>query len=352
MESTVKILVKNVYVPAETAPFEVSGSLCVKELKHQIASAFPGNPAPSTQKLIFGGKICTDDETLDALLTQNQANHGDEAVVFHLLVTTHVPKSRPTTPIVAVNTTLSPVTTTEAATSPIAQTDQAEAQVQPPSTTAPAHVAAPTRPFVDSPRPVVAAPSSLPMPSVTLLTREAPAPPVSATFPPPAANHHELYAHHMLLQQQVAIMAQIQYLQQLKLHSEATRASSNEMPAPAGATGAQPAPVPAHFGHQFAHAPHFAPYMGMGFHPAHGLHAAGAAAAGGAIPVVGAQPMEPAASAAPRRDGLFMQLMREILPLLDIRLALKMAFMLFIIGQDTPLERILLLSFLSFVSYL
>lgn len=139
-------------------------------------------------------------------------------------------------------------------------------------------------------------------------------------------------------------MAQIQYLQQLKLHSEAARASSNATQAPTGAAGAQPVPAP---GHHFVHAPHFAPYMGMGFHPAHGLHAPGAA-----VPGVGAQPTEPAVPAAPRRDGRFMQLMREIAPLLDIRLALKMAFMLFIIGQDTPLERILLLSFLSFVSYL
>lgn len=340
MESTVKIMVKNVYVPAETAPFDVSGSLSVKELKLQIASEFPGNPAPSAQKLIFGGKICTDDETLDALLTQNQANHGDEAVVFHLLVTTHVPKSRPTTPVAAVNTALAPVTTAEAATSPIAQSEQAAA-------TAPTSVAA-TRSFVDSPRPVTAPANPLNMPSVTLPARQAPVPPAaSAAFPPPPGNHHELYAQHMLLQQQVAIMAQIQYLQQLKLHSEATRASSNAAHAPTGAAGAQPVPAPAHFGHHFAHAPHFAPYMGMGFHPAHGLHAPGAA-----VPGVGAQPTEPIAPAAPRRDGRFMQLMREIGPLLDIRLALKMAFMLFIIGQDTPLERILLLSFLSFVSYL
>ncbi|KAJ8556713.1 hypothetical protein ON010_g9253 [Phytophthora cinnamomi] len=49
---------------------------------------------------------------------------------------------------------------------------------------------------------------------------------------------------------------------------------------------------------------------------------------------------------------MLVEMVREVFPLLDFRMALKMAFMLFIIGQDTPLDRILMLGLLSFISYL
>lgn len=129
----------------------------------------------------------------------------------------------------------------------------------------------------------------------------------------------------MLMHQQALVLMQIQYLQYLQRHAQAT-----------AATGAAAQP------HVYAHPPHYGHYFGMGMH-APAPHAAPAAAF---------QPVAPPAAAAPRRDALVVQIAREILPLFDLRLAMKMAFMLFIIGQDTPNDRVLMLALLSFLSYL
>jgi hypothetical protein len=72
-----------------------------------------------------------------------------------------------------------------------------------------------------------------------------------------------------------------------------------------------------------------------------------APAAGPAAPAAAA-----AATPAVQDRPMLVQRAREVFPLLDFRMALKMAFMLFIIGQDTPMDRILMLGLLSFISYL
>lgn len=68
MAREVKIVVKNVYAPAELQQFIVEETALVKQLKQLVAEQFPGNPLPAHQKLIFGGKICADSDPLQKIL--------------------------------------------------------------------------------------------------------------------------------------------------------------------------------------------------------------------------------------------------------------------------------------------
>lgn len=68
MAREVKIVVKNVYAPAELQQFIMDETALVKQLKTLVHEQFPGNPLPAHQKLIFGGKICADSDPLQKIL--------------------------------------------------------------------------------------------------------------------------------------------------------------------------------------------------------------------------------------------------------------------------------------------
>lgn len=380
MAREVKIVVKNVYAPTEQQQFIVAETALVRELKLLVHAQFPGAPLPAHQKLIFGGKVCADSDALLTILSvvrpaslspckcasliradyslffftmQNQMRSDERAedaaaVVFHLLVSGTPPRSRPSTP---------PVTTTTAA--PVA------------SSTSVAAVASAAQEAIDSPRPVAPA-FSFDGPAGAVGAREPPPPQSAAAFAFPGFNApfaspstpvpvqrpvtvpgpgtsplpQDLLTQGVLMHQQAMLLAQIQYLQYLRAHAQQTQTQTHTQTPPA----AQAPPVAPHhpYAHQFG-------YLGM-HHHAHMLHAMhglqqhqhnghhGHAAAPAGV-------VEPPA-APPQRVPLVGQIAREILPLFDLRLAMKMAFMLFIIGQDTPNDRVLMLAFLSFVSYL
>lgn len=297
--AAVKILVKNVYKAGQAREFLVPRGASVRELKALVAREFPENPSPADQKLIFGGKICADEDAIDALLVQ-QGQGGEledaVAVVFHLLVTS------------------------KAATAPV--TSAADAAPAP-------RVAQDAA--IDSPRPSAATPVQTPPPFTA--PNLFPPPQTPATAVPSSTSQHELYRQMALMQQQAMILTQIQYLQQLQQHQTSAPAAHN----PAGhAFGAPMLPPLMPFGNYFGG--HMANFPGH-FPAAAGAHAPAAAA--------------PALPVAPRGPPpMVVVMLREILPLFEIRLALKMAFMLFLIGQDTPTDRVLMLGLLSFISYL
>ncbi|KAE8981142.1 hypothetical protein PR001_g24084 [Phytophthora rubi] len=85
----VHLVVRNVFTSAQSLALRVDPRTRMGELKRRMSLEFPLSPAVPTQKLIFGGKICRDDEPL----AQVQISHlkdgdagSDEPVVFHLLV--------------------------------------------------------------------------------------------------------------------------------------------------------------------------------------------------------------------------------------------------------------------------
>lgn len=69
MAREVKIVVKNVYAPAEQQQFIVEEAALVRELKQLVSERFPGSPQPAHQKLIFGGKVCADSDALRTILS-------------------------------------------------------------------------------------------------------------------------------------------------------------------------------------------------------------------------------------------------------------------------------------------
>lgn len=176
----------------------------------------------------------------------------------------------------------------------------------------------------------------------------------------------------MLMHQQAMILSQIQYLQYLQTHYRQAGGVAQQQHGQHGVAtnnaGSAAAAAQAAHQHQFAQYAQFGHYYGMGMHhpqmynAMHGIHHPGvhpvgpSAAVGAGFPRAHHPATAPApaaaAAAAPQQDALVVQIAREILPLFDIRLAMKMAFMLFIIGQDTPNDRVLMLALLSFISYL
>ncbi|KAG7394048.1 hypothetical protein PHYBOEH_005874 [Phytophthora boehmeriae] len=304
--AAVNLVVKNVYTPSQTLALSVSAKTRVDELKQRLHEEFPEQPPPSSQKLIFGGKICGDHELLEQILAPVQSSHrkdgdgSEEPVVFHLLVTSAAPKSRVEAP----------------------QTRAAE----------PEAVEA-----ADSPRP-----SRNRVEAPTFETPQAPAA-AAAPFPfhQPAMSQQQqnLYRQSVLMQQQAMVLSQIQYLQYL-LMQQRQADSTPEVQHQQQAFGA-------HFGAPYGN------FYGMMPHQmfqAHVQARPNAAVQGAATPA----PTQTAAPAPaePQERPLIVQILREVGPLMDFRMAVKMAFMLFIIGQDTPMDRILMLALLSFISYL
>ncbi|TMW66954.1 hypothetical protein Poli38472_012070 [Pythium oligandrum] len=311
----VRILIKNVYAPSEPQTFVLADSLTIRTVKEMLQQAVTGNPEPKHQKLIFGGKICDDEQPLRRILSgQTQAQDGSEDMtyVFHLMVTSVVPRSRPSTPSARAHS--------EPPTPRVVPST-----VEPPrAVTPPANVEAAQTPT-----------SAFTFPPVQTSTHAA----APAANPMAQQHQQQFYMQSMLMHQQAMILSQIQYLQQLQAHYAAH---------PPQQTPAQPAQPAAHapFG-QFAYG------MGM-HHPAmfgHANHIPGhpaAPAAAAAATTPGTNPVD----AQQRPVGPIAQAFREIWPLCDIRLAMKMAFMLFIIGQDTPQDRLIVLALMSFGAYL
>lgn len=328
------------------------------------------------------------------------------AVVFHLLVTSVPPRSGPSTPPASakpqLSTQQSGTSTAPAVTAAVAAPAPAARTLSRISSDIPSS----DRAVIDSPRPTssnrtAALPALDISAGVQSATHGVPQQPQAAhfTFPAfgqfpgyqiphapaaavatPHANHasqqqqHDLFTQGMLMHQQAMILGQIQYLQYLKTHYQQVGGVTNQERGQPGApihnnnNGSAAAAQAQH--HQFAQYAQFGHYYGMGMHQPHmypamhgihhpGVHPVGPAATVGAgfphahhpatMPVPAAAA---AAPAAPRQNTLIVQIAREILPLFDIRLAMKMAFMLFIIGQDTPNDRVLMLALLSFISYL
>ncbi|KUF98053.1 hypothetical protein AM587_10006578 [Phytophthora nicotianae] len=212
----VNLVVRNVYTPSESLALSIDPKTLVGDLKRRLSVEFPSTPIVSAQKLIFGGKICGDDEPLEQILVQMQSSHDKdddscgEPVVFHLLMM-------------------------------LMQQRQQQA-----------------------------------------------APTPGAAFGQFAAPYGNFYG---MMQPQM-------------FHAQAR---PNITPHAAAPTPATPTP---------------------------------------------AQAQAPPAPMEPQDRPMLVEMAREVFPLLDVRMALKMAFMLFIIGQDTPLDRILMLGLLSFISYL
>lgn len=151
----------------------------------------------------------------------------------------------------------------------------------------------------------------------------------------------QFFQQAMLMQQQSMLLMQIQYLEQMKAYYQAFPAMGNASGAaaiptvsrntatthisqPTQTTAHIPRPlaavVPPHFQHVFGHRNQF-PF---------------------------AQPPQ----VQRQEPGFFRELLREAYASLDLRLALKMGFMIFIVGQDTPYERVLLLGISAFALYL
>uniref|UniRef100_K3WNG0 Ubiquitin-like domain-containing protein n=1 Tax=Globisporangium ultimum (strain ATCC 200006 / CBS 805.95 / DAOM BR144) TaxID=431595 RepID=K3WNG0_GLOUD len=356
MAREVKILVKNVYATSESQQFVVPETMLVRALKQRIHATLPGAPAVAHQKLIFGGQVCQDTDALEHILSRNQVQSEERvdddtaAVVFHLVL--------PRTPTAASAKAEAEKAARPRSASPRISVDAANAVATQAALTGRVNVAqSADRANIDSPRPapIATAAASAPAFDLDASLASVAAPAQSSAFPVfgqfqgqaaaternPQQVHQDLYTQGMLMHQQAMILAQIQYLQHVKAHYESISAQS-------GQTRAAQAQSQMPF-----HAPFAAPYahFGMGMHPQmYGMHhAAGVAHPMAPAPATVA-PAAPAATA--RRNPLIVQIAREILPLFDMRLAMKMAFMLFIIGQDTPNDRVLVLALLSFISYL
>ncbi|POM76093.1 membrane protein [Phytophthora palmivora] len=290
----VNLVVRNVYTPSQSLALSADLKTLVGELKRRLSVEFPSAPSVQSQKLIFGGKICRDDEPLEHVLSSHRKDDdsSEEAVVFHLLVSSSgVRKS--------VETKQTPP-------------EAVEAQ--------------------DSPRPTAA----------QSFDTQATSPPTSqpqfiGQTPAMTQQQQNLFRQSMLMQQQAMVLQQIQYLQYLLMQQRQTPDTQQH---------AFNAPFPAPYGNFYGM---MQPQMFHAQARPNVVHAA-------QTPVTPAptQAQGPAAETPvePQDRPMLVDMAREVFPLLDFRMALKMAFMLFIIGQDTPLDRILMLGLLSFISYL
>ncbi|KAE9332135.1 hypothetical protein PR003_g14667 [Phytophthora rubi] len=303
----VNLVVRNVYTPAQSLALRVDPRTRVGELKRRLSLEFPLSPAVPTQKLIFGGKICRDEEPLAQVLAQVQSSHlkdgdagSDEPVVFHLLV------SAPASARKSVE--LKPQTHVEVA----------EAQDSPrPSSS---DDAAQTRSFDAQPT-------------------QTQTPMLFGQTPAMTQQQHNLYRQSVLMQQQAMVLQQIQYLQFMLVQQRQQPATPDQSNAFAAHYAAAP------YGHFYGLAP---PQM----FPAQARADAAAPHVAAPVPAAAPAAAHEQAPADPQDRPMLVEMAREVFPLLDFRMALKMAFMLFIIGQDTPLDRILMLGLLSFISYL
>ncbi|KAJ0407173.1 hypothetical protein P43SY_001131 [Pythium insidiosum] len=364
----VTVLVKDVYAPEDSQQLTLAESLSVRALKELLQRALPDHPLPSQQRLIFAGKICDDQQTLQAVLaghTQERPTAGGDderceqaPFVFHLMVTSSQPRRRTSTP--------PPPAKMEDETPSAQATETTPSIATPAPPVAPAPAGHSVSPSTPTPTPI-ASPAHPSVPLAPWHFGLAPMPPPPAPAGPANAasqpqeqqqqqqfhQQQQLFHQAFLMQQQIMILAQIQYLQQLKAHHEALARAPPSQPA---------TPLAGNVAHNpFAHlgfgggglmgGPHAAqPMAHHGVHHAVGGQypaPAAAPAAAAAAPAAAAPPAQPAE---PR--GALALALREVMPLVDLRLAFKMAFMLFIIGQDAPQDRLIILGLMSFIGYL
>lgn len=78
------IRVKDHINPGLEFSLDISEDLTVGDLKSRIESEFPSNPSSSSQKLIFSGRLLSDEE---ALADVTRRYNSSSAHTFHLLVT-------------------------------------------------------------------------------------------------------------------------------------------------------------------------------------------------------------------------------------------------------------------------
>ncbi|CAI5735642.1 unnamed protein product [Hyaloperonospora brassicae] len=316
----VRLVVRNVYTPSESLALALDPQTLVRDLKHRLSVEFPSRPSVASQKLIFGGKVCSDAEPLAHVLVQMQslppadADDTDsvEPIVLHLLVHTSGGER---------------IKRVEAkASAPVQLQEATEAQ--------------------DSPRPSTRSeparePADFSVPPQFSLNETPTAAPLHQPQVP--LEQQNVFRQSMLMQQQMLVLQQIQYLQYMLLQQRHQHAVNN------GAETQQP--------HGAYFVPPYSNLYGM-MQPQMARAQADAQAAQAPVNASVSAHMQPPATAAavaaavPQERPMLVEMVREAFSLLDFRLALKMAFMLFIIGQDTPIDRILLLVLLAFASYL
>ncbi|TDH69918.1 hypothetical protein CCR75_005655 [Bremia lactucae] len=297
----VNLVVRNVYSPSQSLALTIDPKTLVSELKRRLSVEFVSAPAISDQKLIFGGKICRDDEPLEVLLSKLQekdpkdGENREEPVVIHLLVSS--------TRGVELNAL-----------------SQHDAMAQ------------------DSPRPTVGAVQHSPLSNLQ------PEDPVLLQHPhlmnPQTQQHQNYFRQSVLMQQQAMVLHQIQYLQMMLMQQQQAAPMPN---AQQNLFGAQHAALYGNFygmmHQQMLHA-----------RPAVATHATAQVPAAPASALNQASAMEAPVEAP--ACSMLTEIVREVFRLLDFRVAFKMALMLLIIGQDTPIDRIAMLVLLSIISYL
>ncbi|KAH7489101.1 hypothetical protein PRIC1_010621 [Phytophthora ramorum] len=305
----VNLVVRSVYTPGQSLALAVDATTRVAELKRRLSLDFPLTPAVSSQKLIFGGKICGDDEPLDQILAQVQSSHrkdgdsGDEPVVLHLLVTS--PGGRRSVEL---------KTPEETPSKPV------EAQ--------------------DSPRPSRSENAEPHGFSVQPATPQSPF--LFGQTPAMTQQQQNLYRQSVLMQQQAVVLQQIQYLQYMLMQQRQNATSEPQQ---------QQNPFGAHFAAPYGNFYGMMPPQMFQAHARPNVAPQATAQAPDATPAPAqAAAQEPIPE--PQNRPMLVEMAREVFPLLDFRMALKMGFMLFIIGQDTPMDRILMLGLLSLISYL
>lgn len=142
------------------------------------------------------------------------------------------------------------------------------------------------------------------------------------------------------MQQQTTVLHQIQYLQYLLLQQ---RHHQQQV---------QTTPLPAHIPQQLFGAPFALPYGHFyGMMPPQMVPEQ--MRPQGPQMILPARAHVPAMAPVNRQNPwMVVDMAREVVSLLDLRMAIKMAFMLVIIGQDMSTDRMLMLGLLSLISYL
>ncbi|CAI5700765.1 hypothetical protein KXD40_007152 [Peronospora effusa] len=309
-KAVVRIVVRNVYAPTQSLALSVDPQMLVSELKCRLYADFPSSPPVSSQKLIFGGKICNDQERLAQILIpiqnsqqkeEQEDKKTDEPVVFHLLVSSTMDVSKDTSQ--------------ESKTSIQTQQSQVtEAQ--------------------DSPRPRRNGNGSTVSDSESF--NPEPHQVMDNQSPAMTQEQQNLFNQTVLMQQQTMVLQQIQYFQYLLLQQQHQPTTSNSEV------------QQQLFGAQFA--PPYGNVYGI-MQPQ--MFQARPQEAQTPLPAQAHAPDSTETPVAPRQDrSMMVEMAREVVLLLDFRMALKMAFMLFIIGQDMPTDRIFMLGLLSLISYL
>lgn len=336
-DSLVRIVVRNVYAPEESLPLQVDRSMLICELKKRISMDFPNKPSTKEQKLIFGGKILDENDSLERVLQRHQVedapgdDDGSANAVFHLLVPSSRVKVTEPAPV-------STKSSARVADETVATPQRLDARADTNETANHANHRA-AQPEVRSPRAF--------SPSEPGATNGG----TSATSMPSA---HDLLVRQMLVQQQTLIWMQIQHLQHLKHYYETHTANSH-----ADRMSNEPVHPTPHYQYA-AQAPHPTnPYgvpenRGQGqMRQEHAINrpapvgqerGAGVHNPGGAPHQLGQND--------PEARGFVQRVIREVGPLVDLHLAFKMAFMLFIFGHDLPPYRLFFISWLALGAYL